>query len=101
MILLNKKWSKEVLNKKRPPKADGIEFLTIVYTGSWKMDNQEKFEHWLNKAKEELNVAKTLFDNGHWLYVAFMCQQSIENLLKLCILFLLMIIFLEYIILIN
>ena len=46
------------------------------------MNNQEKFEYWLKKAQEELNVAKLLFENSHWLYIAFMCQQSVEKLAK-------------------
>jgi HEPN domain-containing protein len=46
------------------------------------MNSQEKYEHWLNIAQEDLHVTNTLFNNQHYLYVTFMCQQAIEKLVK-------------------
>ena len=46
------------------------------------MDAQEKFEYWLDIAQYDLDVAKSMLKNEHWLYVVFMCQQSIEKLVK-------------------
>ena len=46
------------------------------------MDAQEKFEYWLDIAQYDLDVAKSMLESEHWLYVVFMCQQSIEKLVK-------------------
>jgi len=46
------------------------------------MDAQEKFEYWLDIAQYDLDVAESMLKSGHWLYVVFMCQQSIEKLVK-------------------
>ncbi len=46
------------------------------------MDSQEKFEHWLDSARYDLDTADTMYAGGRWLYVVFMCQQAIEKLVK-------------------
>ena len=46
------------------------------------MNLQEKFEYWLDIAKYDLDTAEAMFITGRWLYVVFMCQQSIEKLCK-------------------
>ncbi|MDR2542844.1 MAG: HEPN domain-containing protein [Treponema sp.] len=46
------------------------------------MDLQEKFEYWLEIAKYDLETAEFMFTTGRWIYVVFMCQQSIEKLSK-------------------
>ena len=46
------------------------------------MDIQEKFEHWLAHAQYDLESAKANIKVGRWVYVAYMCQQSIEKLVK-------------------
>ncbi|MCL2035461.1 MAG: HEPN domain-containing protein [Oscillospiraceae bacterium] len=46
------------------------------------MDTQEKYEHWLEYAKYDLDTADAMFNAGKWLYVAFMCQQAVEKLVK-------------------
>ena len=46
------------------------------------MDAQEKFNYWLDIAKYDLDVAESMQKSKHWLYVVFMCQQSIEKLVK-------------------
>jgi HEPN domain-containing protein len=38
--------------------------------------------HWLERAKYDLETAKAMLDAGRYLYVAYMCQQAIEKLLK-------------------
>ncbi len=60
------------------------------------MDTHEKFEYWLDNAKYDLETAEAMLISKRWLYVVFMCQQAIENWLKGCTCFMLMIIFLEY-----
>jgi len=46
------------------------------------MTPEEKFAHWLDAAKYDLRTAQTLLVGGRWLYVAFMCQQAVEKLVK-------------------
>ncbi|MGO1527499.1 MAG: HEPN domain-containing protein [Senegalia sp. (in: firmicutes)] len=46
------------------------------------MNNEEKYEYWLDIAKYDLETAEAMFDSGRYLYVVFMCQQSIEKLVK-------------------
>jgi hypothetical protein len=38
------------------------------------MNAQQKFDHWLKIAKEELVIANELFNSGHLIHMAFMCQ---------------------------
>lgn len=42
----------------------------------------DKIQYWLDIATEDITVAETLFNGGHWMYVAFMCHQAIEKTLK-------------------
>lgn len=37
------------------------------------MDSREKYEHWLDAAKYDLDSAKVMLDGGRYMYVAFMC----------------------------
>ncbi len=46
------------------------------------MDAQEKYGHWLKYAQYDLDTADAMHNTGRWLYVAFMCQQAIEKLVK-------------------
>jgi HEPN domain-containing protein len=46
------------------------------------MDSQEKFEYWLDVAQYDLESARYNFNTGRWVYVALMCQQAIEKLIK-------------------
>lgn len=46
------------------------------------MNEQEKYEHWLDVAKYDLDTADAMYDSGRWIYVAFMCQQAVEKLCK-------------------
>jgi len=38
--------------------------------------------HWLERSNYDLETAKAMLDAGRCLYVAYMCQQAIEKLLK-------------------
>ncbi|WP_373894128.1 HEPN domain-containing protein [Virgibacillus sp. CBA3643] len=43
------------------------------------MDDTAKFEHWQDIAKYDLDTADAMYQAGRYLYVVFMCQQSIEK----------------------
>ncbi|HOO33987.1 MAG TPA: HEPN domain-containing protein [Thermotogota bacterium] len=43
------------------------------------MDNRE---YWIEIAEYDLETAKAMLDSGRYLYVGFMCHQSIEKILK-------------------
>ena len=38
--------------------------------------------HWAERAEYDLETAKVMLDAARYLYVAYMCQQAIEKLLK-------------------
>jgi HEPN domain-containing protein len=38
--------------------------------------------HWVERAEYDLETAKAMLDTARYLYVAFMCQQAVEKLLK-------------------
>lgn len=38
--------------------------------------------HWVERAKYDLETAKAMLDTARYLYVAYMCQQALEKLLK-------------------
>lgn len=46
------------------------------------MDNEEKYLYWQDIAKYDLETAEAMLSSGRYLYVVFMCQQSIEKLVK-------------------
>jgi HEPN domain-containing protein len=46
------------------------------------MTEDEKYEYWLDIAEYDLNTAEAMYKTGRWLYVVFMCQQSIEKIVK-------------------
>jgi HEPN domain-containing protein len=46
------------------------------------MDSQEKFDHWVNIANNDLEAAELLHNGGLWLIAAFHCQQAIEKIVK-------------------
>jgi HEPN domain-containing protein len=39
-------------------------------------------EHWIERSQYDLDTAKVMLATGRYLYVAYMCQQSVEKLLK-------------------
>jgi HEPN domain-containing protein len=38
--------------------------------------------HWVERSQYDLDSAKVMLDAGRYLYVAYMCQQAIEKILK-------------------
>ena len=38
--------------------------------------------HWVERSQYDLDTAKVMLDTGRYLYVAYMCQQTIEKMLK-------------------
>ena len=46
------------------------------------MTQQEKIDYWFNTSNYDMKVAEDMFQNGHFLYVGFLCHQSTEKLLK-------------------
>jgi HEPN domain-containing protein len=46
------------------------------------MTQLEKFDHWKSYAERDLDAAQAMFETGRWFYVLFMCQQSVEKLIK-------------------
>ncbi|MDR0612109.1 MAG: HEPN domain-containing protein [Dysgonamonadaceae bacterium] len=48
------------------------------------MTNEEKVRYWIALSDEDLNAGRTLFSGGHYLYVGFMCHQSLEKIFKAC-----------------
>lgn len=43
---------------------------------------EESTQEWLSISDYDLKTAKAVLDAGRYLYVAFLCQQAIEKLLK-------------------
>ena len=39
-------------------------------------------EHWIERSQYDLDTAKVMLDAGRYLYVSYMCQQTVEKLLK-------------------
>ena len=48
------------------------------------MTNEEKVRYWIALSDEDLNAGRTLFSGRHYLYVGFMCHQSLEKIFKAC-----------------
>ena len=46
------------------------------------MDEQEKYNYWLEHARYDMKAAEAMLNSGLWLYAVFMCQQAIEKLVK-------------------
>jgi HEPN domain-containing protein len=54
----------------------------------WKFNEQfamtiaEKVQHWVNISDEDIRAGATMLQGGHYLYVGFMCQQTVEKIFK-------------------
>ena len=46
------------------------------------MTKEERVKYWIDIADYDLGTAEDLYKSGRWLYVAFMCHQTIEKTLK-------------------
>lgn len=39
-------------------------------------------QYWISLSEYDLQVAESLLEKGHYLYVGFLCHQSVEKMLK-------------------
>jgi HEPN domain-containing protein len=46
------------------------------------MTNREKYGYWEENSRYDLDTASAMFETGRYLYSAFMCQQTIEKMVK-------------------
>ena len=46
------------------------------------MESYDKKEYWFESAEYDLQTAKAMLETGRFLYVGFMCHQTIEKSLK-------------------
>jgi HEPN domain-containing protein len=46
------------------------------------MGDYDKYEYWIELSDYDLVVAKDMLKSKHYLYVGFMCHQSVEKALK-------------------
>ena len=46
------------------------------------MTKEEKVAYWLDIADYDIDTAEAMYKTKRWLYVAFMCHQTIEKTLK-------------------
>ena len=46
------------------------------------MDRKDLVQAWLDQVHEDISAAECLLQGGHWLYVAFLCHQALEKVLK-------------------
>ena len=46
------------------------------------MARKDIVQAWLSQVHEDISAAECLLQGGHWLYVAFLCHQAIEKVLK-------------------
>lgn len=46
------------------------------------MTKEEKVAYWLDIADYDIETAEAMYKTQRWLYVAFMCHQTIEKTLK-------------------
>jgi len=42
----------------------------------------DKFQYWIDLAEYDIETAKVMLQSGRYLYVGFMCHQTIEKMLK-------------------
>lgn len=51
------------------------------------MSEDSKVNHWISLSDYDLETAKAMLDSGRFLYIGFMCHQTIEKILKAYYLF--------------
>jgi HEPN domain-containing protein len=44
--------------------------------------SEKTIQYWIDISEYDLQVAKSLLDKGHYLYVGFMCHQAVEKMFK-------------------
>jgi HEPN domain-containing protein len=45
---------------------------------------EDRIQYWIAISDKDLTVGHTLFNGGHYSYVGFICQQTVEKILKGC-----------------
>ena len=51
-----------------------------MYGNAMPLTTEDKFEYWLNYARNDIDSADFMLQSGRWFYTLFMCQQAIEKL---------------------
>jgi len=46
------------------------------------MNKQDKVKYWVDIANYDFDTAKAMLESKRFLYVGFMCHQTIEKILK-------------------
>ena len=46
------------------------------------MNQQEKVQYWVELSEYDFETAEAMFTSKRYLYVGFMCHQTIEKILK-------------------
>lgn len=46
------------------------------------MNKEERVKYWVDIAEYDFDTAKVMFKSGRRIYVAFMCHQAVEKMLK-------------------
>lgn len=46
------------------------------------MNTEEEIQYWINIAEQDIPVAQSLFDNGHYMYCLFIGHLILEKILK-------------------
>ena len=59
-----------------------ITFVAVKRTNDTNMANKDIVQKWLDHVHEDISAAEDLHKTGHQLYVAFLCHQAIEKVLK-------------------
>lgn len=49
------------------------------------MANNDRVKYWVELSDYDLETARAMLNTGRFLYVGFMCHQSIEKILKACV----------------
>ena len=48
------------------------------------MTNAEKIQHWINLSDYDIDTADAMLQTKRYLYVGFMCHQTVEKIFKAC-----------------
>jgi HEPN domain-containing protein len=62
------------------PKYKHSSFQCIIL--DMMMDEQRRYEYWLETAQYDLDTADAMYESKRWLYVGFMCHLAVEKAFK-------------------
>ena len=54
-------------------------FIHFAYIGRMELD---RVKYWTNVSDYDLETAEAMYSTGRWLYVGFMCHQTLEKIFK-------------------